>query len=628
MVRRGRFTKPVSPSILCKYLCLFVAIIIIIVILVGTFLIFSILQPACSRDSDCSDTCVKGICDHGKCSKEEIPGCCRKDSDCTITGCSKEYCDVNTLTCQLLPPSNGTLCNDYDPCTKNDVCLNYICKGTPEHCPSSVCATSQCYDGQCVLHPVQNGVTCNSNNKCYGNGSCQNGVCTSKSKDCSYLDSVCTKGECVPDTGDCISVAINNGGSCNDGFQCTTQDTCKNGHCSGVENPCYDNNPCTFNKCVEGYGCMLKYDDSEGNVCSATCMDKTDCPQTGENWVCADGTCVTLAYNGSQIRFIDYEIEECGNGHRLVMDFILDTEFLHVNTETWYLIPRSFEDIDEGTTDLGFIDQKRALESMVMTDYVRTGFTLTTGCQNVTNINCDQIFSNKRYQFHVELHHCEQITGPCQDTNIMISSSIALSISDCTNFPKKQSIDIYGIGVIYVYNEKHTGIVEDPAISTGDFHFTVGYESPLLGNPNFKTIATDVRVCRANVDHYMHQCVSGKDSSCTMTGCYNWDPSDSPIAEYHDIMKNSVITAVAKADWIINTCHPEDKYNVQYPCQLGHCPTDWVAPMDDGFKLKSRPLESYEKHLWTFDIRFKVHLCNNLLASSNNEYHNIVTLLI
>ena len=615
------------PSFSFKRVCCFTFCVFIVLIgaAIAVFLLSFNTSKECSEDSDCSDSCTIGTCTGGVCKKEKI--CCSQDSDCQQETCGKKYCDPSTLTCRLLPPLNGSVCNDYDECTENDVCVGYVCKGTPKHCVSSTCASSECKMGQCVLQTVPDGVPCSTPNKCVSSSSCKTGLCWSNTvKDCSHLESGCTRGECVPDTGECVSIAINNMKSCDDGVQCTTGDTCRNGHCSGVENPCYDNNPCTFNKCVEGYGCMLKYNITGENACSATCETKWDCPDTGDNWACADGTCTTLDYNGSSIRFIDYEIEQCGLGHRLVMDFILDTEFFSSNTETWYLIPNSVDDITEGTTDLGFIDQKRALNSMVVADYVRTGFTLTTQCQNVTALNCDQIFSNRRYQFQVQLYHCEQLQGPCQNTQIMVSSSIALSISDCTNFPQTQHVPLYGTGFLNVLGQKYTGIQQDPQLTTGIYDFIVGYESPAINNPSFKTMITSLRACRANIDHYMYDCVSGADDKCTITGCYNWDPSDSPVVEYHDIMVDSVLTSIAKTDWVVRTCYPEDKYNIPNKCQLQTC--DWGISMDDGFELKTRPLESYEKHLWTFDIRFKAHLCNNLLANANNEYHNIVTLLI
>ena len=105
---------------------------------------------------------------------------------------------------------------------------------------------------------------------------------------CSHFDTQCSRGVCDSTSGECVRV-VSTKELCDDSLECTIDDKCSNSQCIGKEKKCYDNNPCTINKCVEGIGCMLKYENATGPILS-TCLDSSNCPA---GYVCADGTCVT-----------------------------------------------------------------------------------------------------------------------------------------------------------------------------------------------------------------------------------------------------------------------------------------------------------------------------------------------
>jgi hypothetical protein len=198
---------------------------------------------------------------------------------------------------------------------------------------------------------------------------------------------------------------------------------------------------------------------------------------------------------------------------------------------------------------------------------------------------------------------------------------------------------LYGTGVLYALGKKYTGIVDETALQTGLDYITVGYETPAYTNPNVIVMTTNFRMCRPDVNHYLTGCVSGKDIHCLKTGCYDWDPNDTPIIEHYDIMVNSVVTPLAKTSWETTTCYNEDDYNSpsSVKCSENKCPNTtngiaipWPGPMDDGFNLNSQIIKSWSTvpREWTFDMKIKLHMCNHTLRSSNNIYHNIVTLVI
>ena len=634
---------------------------IIVIVVIGVILLLTIIGAgtgiafaltsnviSCTTHEECltKNPCTEDKCDMDAklCISDKIEGCCVEDKDCGASPCYNAFCDAKSFTCRLHPPLNGTICDDFNDCTIDDRCVGYKCEGKRLTCDTGgSCSSGVCLKGSgCIFTAALDGIGCNDNNKCTVGDQCWKGMCASGiQKDCSHYNTVCARGVCDTNTGDCVSVPINERQACDDGLICTIQDQCIAGKCRGEEDMCYDNNPCTINKCVEGIGCMLRYEDFN-KTCSTTCDCDDQCP---EGYTCADGTCVQMGYTGSQIRFLDYEIEMCASGgHRLVMEYALDSNSISIGDDTRYLIPRTLGDITSPTGQaLGFIYEKRNLQSMIITnDLARSAFTLTTRCQNVTIDNCDTIFSMREYQFYVKLHHCLS-TSPneenCLDNNIVVAASIQLSIRDCTQFTQFQFISLYGTGVLYALGKKYIGIVDETVLKTGLDYITVGYETPAYTNPNVIVMTTNFRMCRPDINHYLKDCVSGKDTHCLKTGCYDWDPNDTPIIEHYDIMVNSVVTPLAKTSWETTTCYNEDDYNSpsSVKCSENKCPSttngiaiSWPGPMDDGFHLNTLPIKSWS-HIpreWTFDMKIKLHMCNHTLRSSNNIYHNIVTLVI
>lgn len=612
---------------------------------IGGIIIASVVKPkTCKIHDECitQNPCSEDKCDMEKhiCVHTKISGCCVQDPDCGSSPCYNAFCDKNQ--CVVSPTLNGTICDDYNDCTVNDRCSGSVCKGNILLCNTgSSCSSGTCVKGTgCIFTNKRDGESCDDFNKCTIGDVCWNGQCASGiMKDCSAYDSECSRGVCDTNTGQCISVSKNDGKICDDGYMCTINDVCNAGTCSGVENTCIDNNPCTINKCVEGIGCMLQYQDYN-KTCLSCCHSDNDCP---EGYMCNDGTCIKLdAPMNAQIRFLDYAIEACAgtNYHRLVLDFAFDSQSYQIGNDTRYIIPYKNTDIfTVGYPPLGFIKDIRSLQTIqISSDYIRTGFTLTTECQNVTQVNCDTIFSMRSYEFFVKVHHCTS-TFPtddiCIDTNSIMSAHVDLSLSDCTGFDQYQHIPLYGVGVAYVDGVKYTGVNEGQIITTATSNLIVGYESPVYDHPSFRTMTTGMRFCKAKLSHYLRDCVSGLDPNCKVTGCFNWDPNDSPLEEYYDVVNGS-ITALAKGTLGVTSCYLEDNYNapLSQKCSEHKCPNTTngnvnnFPDFDDGFKLGIDTFRSggFKDSLWTFDFKFRLYACSNTLRNDGSEYHNIISL--
>ncbi len=232
-------------------------------------------------------------------------------------------------------------CDDGDPCTDNDRCLDGVCTGavakcddgnpcTDDACQSGVgcvhtpntkacsdgdvCTISdKCVDGACVGQPVSN-TGCNDGNVCTIDDQCVEGVCKGTPNLCNDLNpcttdscdpthpqavpgvgcvhlprtgscddvDACTKGDTCVD-GECVGT-LEIGAPCNDGNLCTGDDTCQaDGSCLGTAVGCDDGNPCTTDTCAPGGGCVhtpavgLACDDGDKCTVGDACTAQGTC---------------------------------------------------------------------------------------------------------------------------------------------------------------------------------------------------------------------------------------------------------------------------------------------------------------------------------------------------------------
>ena len=76
---------------------------------------------------------------------------------------------------------------------------------------------------------------CDDGNPCTSNDTCVNGDCSGRPLDCSASDSACALGICDPSTGSCGLTPLQNGLSCDDGNSQTISDQCSCGTCIGTQ---------------------------------------------------------------------------------------------------------------------------------------------------------------------------------------------------------------------------------------------------------------------------------------------------------------------------------------------------------------------------------------------------------
>ena len=190
----------------------------------------------------------------------------------------------------VYPYNDNAQCDDQNPCTQNDVCQSGVCIGTPVECtdpPPPYCdgdtlvsysLPGVCVNGGCqyleqriqCVHGCENGA-------CKGQGPCEGVVCEQTQNPCLASRGVCIQGQCYYD--------YNNGVPCNDGNQCTTNDTCMNGSCipSGYVTCPDDGNVCTQEVCQPQSGCVSE------PLNGGQCDDNNKCT---DGDTCVNGVCL------------------------------------------------------------------------------------------------------------------------------------------------------------------------------------------------------------------------------------------------------------------------------------------------------------------------------------------------
>ena len=244
-------------------------------------------------DCDDGDPCTKNTC-VGMCITSQIENCCQTNNDCTGTLCNQAICITSRNRCVLQPYTNGVACNDQNVCTVNDGCTGGFCMGQHLNCTTIQCQVCTCDPALgCMYTNVVDGSLCQQDTCTVS--TCISGQCSGEPMDCSHLDNHCGLGQCVG--GECVHVPGTDGTLCDDGLQCTSSDHCESGTCVGVQRQCFDNDPCTHNKCIEEVGTCLNV-PVDSQTCETTCFYDSDCankfPWVADNIQCRDGSCVSI----------------------------------------------------------------------------------------------------------------------------------------------------------------------------------------------------------------------------------------------------------------------------------------------------------------------------------------------
>lgn len=221
---------------------------------------------SCTADEDCAplddgDLCNGTlICVSGECrvNPTTVVACVEDAS-----GCSSVSCDPDSGSCQYEPIAIGISCNDGDTCTADDRCdESGVCGGSPVGCADDDPCTNDVCDGTYGCVHFEFSGPCDDANPCTKQDVCIDSVCGGVLDNCDD-GNPCSKDICKPGIG-CTNPFESNNKSCVDGDACSLQDTCQEGVCvAGATNDC---------ACATEGDCLAQ---SEGDHCAGTyaCID-------------------------------------------------------------------------------------------------------------------------------------------------------------------------------------------------------------------------------------------------------------------------------------------------------------------------------------------------------------------
>ena len=267
---------------------------------------------ACDDGDSCTeaDQCLQGAC-------LGTPRSCDDGDSCTI-----DSCEPDTANGCVYVAREGS-CDDGDFCTLEDTCVDGVCSGTPVDCSpyATDCTEAVCdgLDGSCIAIARDDGTSCDDEDPCTVDDACLDGLCESSPMDCSALDSPCSAGLCDASTGECIAILFNEGGACDDDDPCTLNDSCQQGVCVGDQMSCpAATDPCQQSGCIAGACEVTSAPDGsvcdDGDLCTVGDTCSFGACSAGEPIVCDDG----LICNG--VESCDSSTGGCLSGQALQCD--------------------------------------------------------------------------------------------------------------------------------------------------------------------------------------------------------------------------------------------------------------------------------------------------------------------
>ena len=213
---------------------------------------------------------------------------CDDGNSCTINEC---VCDGDEASCDNKNVADNLPC-DYstNDCTVGDLCLDGVCiVGTPLPLDDgNPCTEDSCLKGEVEHKPINVG-QCDDGNECTLNDTCQLGTCVGGEQLQCEVPLCASAALCVPGEGCIVQEGswMPEGASCDDGNSCTSGDQCLADHtCEGSGSSCNDLNPCTLDECDADGECIHIVDPAmEGMQCGG---GDGACAQV---FTCAAGTC-------------------------------------------------------------------------------------------------------------------------------------------------------------------------------------------------------------------------------------------------------------------------------------------------------------------------------------------------
>jgi hypothetical protein len=227
----------------------------------------------------------QGACRSETCTSSDpcVGATCTTDGHCALVGRDSPY--------PWAKSSWNVPCDDGDPCTIDDLCIEGHCGGVLDPVaacddgdPCTVDTACKPFDG-CLPVAWPSDAPCDDHDACTVDDRCSNYVCAGHALSVHPCDdgNACTADACDPIAG-CSHAPSD--GPCDDHDACSTADACFAGWCAGSPLPagtCDDHDVCTLDHCDPAAGCLHL-------AAPVACDDRDPCTTTA----CVAGACTVI----------------------------------------------------------------------------------------------------------------------------------------------------------------------------------------------------------------------------------------------------------------------------------------------------------------------------------------------
>ncbi len=243
--------------------------------------------PRC--DDPRLDPCLVARCDDGECVTASRPDgtSCSDRSSCTRDDACRGGVCTGTPTggagCACETAADCRPLDDDDRCSGGPTCRDGVCVFdfaslvVCDDQDDGPCSVTRCISetGECAPITAADDEPCDDGDPCTLDDACLEGTCAGSAIDCSDLDARCLVGRCDRLLG-CIAELAPSGTACRAATPCSGLGECDGrGGCIAPPAVCDDGDPCTIDTC-----------DADGVTCVSYGPERPSCASQG---VCADG---------------------------------------------------------------------------------------------------------------------------------------------------------------------------------------------------------------------------------------------------------------------------------------------------------------------------------------------------
>ena len=249
---------------------------------------------ACDDGAACTnpDSCQSGVCTgasscacqtNADCDAFDDGNVCNGTLYCDGVGTANASCKVNPVTVVNCPKEGDGVCSASQCNPATGTCaVGPLPDGAACDIDGSTCSLDTCKDGACASGPLADPCACEVDADCapFDDGNACNGTlyCSKAVGHCvlnaasivhcpSSTDTACLRNVCTPATGLCEFTPEPDGSPCDDGWDCSNNESCSQGQCIPSKGECTCQSTTDCDAYASSNACAKLYCDKPSGIC-------------------------------------------------------------------------------------------------------------------------------------------------------------------------------------------------------------------------------------------------------------------------------------------------------------------------------------------------------------------------